>query len=167
MIASPTATQVDVIQSMLIENPQFIEGDHWRRAHIPAGGAIISQEEDDKSVYLLRSGWARVIGRMAIEGERSVAPGVCDLGPGELFGEVVLFGEERRTASVIAVTECDLWVFNGPRLMAFLEAHPEIGFKFLSLLMRSSIRRLRNTNKKVLSLFAWGLKAHQIEDQLN
>ena len=28
------------------------------------------------------------------------------------------------------------------------------------------VRRLRNTNKKVFSLFAWGLKAHGISDHL-
>ncbi|MEK6749150.1 MAG: cyclic nucleotide-binding domain-containing protein [Pseudomonadota bacterium] len=165
MAASPSAGQIELIQQMLLENPHFKEGEHWRRSHVPAGGAIISQEDSEKGVYLLQSGWARVIGRMVVDGERSVAPGVCDLGPGEIFGEVVLFGEEQRTASVVAVTECNLWVFDGPLLMSFLEEHPDVGFKFLSLLMRSSIRRMRNTNKKVLSLFAWGLRAHQIEDR--
>ena len=35
-----------------------------------------------------------------------ISPGLCDFGPGELFGDVCLYAPQERTATVVALTMC-------------------------------------------------------------
>ena len=66
----------------------------------------------------------------------------------------------------MAVSDCDLIVFDGEKLMKYLGEHTEIGFQLLHAIMGETVRRLRKTNEKIFSLFAWGLKAHKVDQQL-
>ncbi|MFN2428111.1 MAG: cyclic nucleotide-binding domain-containing protein, partial [Candidatus Binatia bacterium] len=71
---------------------------------------------------------------------------VGEVGPGEIVGEVALFTEQARTASVVAMRDCEL--FRVPRRIfsRITERYPQI----LLSLYRSSFQRLvRNTSAKV------------------
>lgn len=152
--------------SMLLDHPEFVEGDHWERRRFDPHTEIVKQGDESRNVYFVQNGTVRVIGRIDIGDQRQVSPGVCDLGEGEIFGELVLFDDKPRSASVVAVTDCELVVLDGDKLMRFLEDHPETGFKVLRGFLTMLVQRLRTTNKKIFSLFAWGLKAHNIDEHL-
>ncbi len=154
------------IQQLLLQHPDFREGEHWSNESFNANREIVRQGDTSRKVYVVRSGTVRVTGKVDIGDQRQVSPGVCDLGEGEIFGELVLFDNQPRSASVVAVTDCELIVVDGDKLMSFMEAHPELGFVVLKALMSIMVNRLRSTNKKIFSLFAWGLKAHSIDEHL-
>lgn len=156
----------NAIQEMLLAHPDFQEGVHWQKKAFPSGAEIVKQGEVSSNLYIVQKGTLRVVGKVAIGDQRQVSPGVCDLAEGQIFGELVLFDDQPRSASVIAVTDCELLVVNGGHLMTFLETHPDTGFRVLRALMTMLVSRLRSTNKKIFSLFAWGLKAHNIDEHL-
>ena len=157
---------MNTIFEQLIAHPDFREGDYWSRMQLDSGKEIIKQGESSDYLYLLESGDVRVMGDVELDENRRVKPGVCDMKPGDVFGEMVMFDDQPRSASVMATSDCVLIRIHGKKTMGFLEQHPELGFAVLKMLTQSMVDRLRKTNKKIFSLFAWGLKAHGLEKHL-
>ena len=150
----------------ILSHPEFVEGEFWSREIYAENAEIIKQGEASNALYYLQSGVVRVLGRVEIDDKRQVSPGVCDIQGGELFGELVLFDDGPRSASVVTVTEAEVVAINGEKLMEFLEREPDLGFRFMKHMMVKMVGRLRNTNSKIFSLFAWGLKAHNVDQHL-
>jgi CRP-like cAMP-binding protein len=55
------------------------------------------------------------------------APAPVRLGAGEFFGKIALLKESHRTATVIAVTECQLLTLEAAEFRRLLAANPELG----------------------------------------
>jgi CRP-like cAMP-binding protein len=91
-----------------------------RRRQYPAGGIVISEGDPGDSIFLLTKGSVRVLvigghGR-ALEIRRLDAP--------DFFGEVAALSGRPRSATVIAVTECELLEIERSALDRLLEARP-------------------------------------------
>jgi CRP-like cAMP-binding protein len=150
----------------LLKDPAFAKAVGLERKHFAENAEILKQGDTGRQLYIIESGTVRVLGRVTLNDNRQINPGVCDLTVGDIFGELTLFDQSPRSATVTAVSECALVIIDGDKLLHYLEQHPDIGFKVLRELMVSLVSRLRNTNEKILSLLAWGLKAHQVDDHL-
>ena len=150
----------------MLEHPDFRSGEHWQRRCLEAGELVLEEGDAGRDVYLVIAGRLRVLGDVELDEERRIRPGFCDLGPGSVFGELGLFDDQPRSARVETLTEAELAVLDGPRLMAFFEEHPDIGYRVLKELLEVLVGRLRRTNKKLVSLLAWGLKAYQLDPHL-
>lgn len=150
----------------LLDSPDFPEGQRWRRREFQAGELILREGDLAPDLYVILEGSVRVTGTVAVEGQRVVHPAFCDLGPGEMFGELCLFDDQPRSASVSAVTDCAVAVVPGQGLMAFLDAHPERGYPVLKSIIHTLVDRLRTANRRFVSVFAWGLRAHRIDQHL-
>ena len=105
-------------------------------------------------------------GNVDLDDARHIRPGFSDLAVGEVFGELALFDNQPRSATVTTVSACDLAVIDGARLMAFLDSHPELGYPLFKDLILILVKRLRSANQKIFALFAWGLKARGIDRYL-
>lgn len=104
--------------------------EHWlssfeRQFHV-AGDAVLRRGEPGDAAYVVVDGQASVRG--------SDGRPVCELGPGELFGELALLTEVPRTADVIAQTDLDLMVLRRASFLAQLRGNPEAGERILALL---------------------------------
>jgi CRP-like cAMP-binding protein len=150
----------------LLERADFREGEHWQRRQLEAGRTVFREGEAGSELYLVLEGSVRVMGDVELEARRHIQPGFCDLPAGALFGELALFDQGPRSATVVAVQDTELAVIDGRQLLEFFEKNPEVGYRIMKSLMMILVGRLRSTNKKLVSLFAWGLKAHQIERHL-
>ncbi len=127
---------------------------------------IVSEGRVDRCLYLIQKGSARVSGRVALADGRHIQPGLCDLGPGEVFGELSLFDAGSRSASVIALENADVLEFDALALGSYLDQHPEKGYIVLKALLKILSVRLRQTDRRWEQLFAWGLKEHGIDQHL-
>ncbi len=127
---------------------------------------VIEQDDRDRYLYAVQSGMVRVYGRVELEGRCRVRPGLSELGPGSVFGEFNLFAATPRSATVVAVEPTTLLQLDGSRLEACLQRHPELGFRLLRGLYQVLVSRLRQADRRIEGLFAWGLKAHGIEQHL-
>lgn len=56
------------------------------------------------------------------------------LGEGEVFGEIALLGRPQRTATITAITPCELLVIDRRDFLAVLRSHPEAAIELLSVL---------------------------------
>ena len=104
----------DILQ--ILRNPQLLASGVAERRHFDSGQAIIVEGSDDRSVYLIEQGVARVSERVELEDRRHIQPGLCDLAAGEVFGELSLFESGPRSASVVALEPCELLVFDAEAL---------------------------------------------------
>ena len=149
----------------LIQHPSFPK-DLWQHRRYAEHELIIRQGECSGNLYLVLSGSVRVMGNVLLDGQRRVQPGFGDLGTGEVFGELALFDDLPHSASVMAITDCEIAVIDGKRLLSHLDQHPQQGYSVLKNLGCTMVQRLRKTNDKLFSVFAWGLKAHGIDKHL-
>lgn len=131
-----------------------------------ANETIVRKGDSDRHLYVVESGRVRVYGRVGIEGDRHIQPGLVDLGPGAVFGEFNLFESAPRSASVVAIEDSVLLQIDGSRLDAFFQMYPDLGLVILRDLYQVLTQRLRKADERIEGLFAWGLKAHGIEQHL-
>ena len=82
------------------------------------------------------------------------------LGPGEVFGEMCVFGDERRrSATIQAETEVTVLSLHRDALNRFIESSPREAAKFLLEVIRVAFIRLRDTSDLVAEVTRWGLEA--------
>lgn len=153
------------IQSIL-RDPRFVDAGIAENRSYASGEAIIAEGEEERGVYLIKSGAVRVMERIELEDRRHIRPGICDLGKDEIFGELSLFDAGPRLATVVAVEPCEVLEFDAVALADYLDRHPDFGYWVLKELFSILTCRLRQTDRRLGSLFAWGLKAHGIDRHL-
>jgi CRP/FNR family transcriptional regulator, cyclic AMP receptor protein len=109
-----------------------------------------------KSSPILRAGAAGEDVIVVLEGRvKLVAAGaggrevvLAIRGPGELIGEMAVFGGMRRTATVVAVDEVEVGGLSGDEFRAFLTEHPDVGL----ILIRMLVRRLAEADRDRIDL---------------
>jgi len=106
------------------------------------GGEVVFRENDDSDTcYVVRSGHARAV-REHADGRQIT---LATFGPGDIFGELAMFDDERRSATVEAVDALDVLGIPGVDMRALLTRHPEIAVKLVIALGR----RLRAANERL------------------
>jgi len=150
----------------IVQDPEFPEGEAWVRRRFSPNEVIVREGDKERKMYLVERGSLRVSGRVQLEDDRAIQPGLHDLGPGDLFGELTLFAEHPRTASVLALEEGELLEIDCRRLSVYLEQRPEVGYALLKIMFQVLIDRLGKANQRVEQLMAWGLKVHGIDRHL-
>ena len=67
-------------------------------------------------------------------------------GKGRIIGEMALLDRERRSASCIADTQCQMLALNQDGLERMAREHPAVAYRFMHNLARLLSRRLRRTS---------------------
>jgi CRP-like cAMP-binding protein len=106
-----------------------------------AGEVVFREGDEGDTCYVVRTGQARAV-REHSDG-RSIT--LATFGSGEIFGELAMFDDERRSATVEAVEDTDAMAILGADMRRLLRAHPDIAVKMLGGLAR----RLRETNERL------------------
>lgn len=112
--------------------------------HFEAGQVIFHEGDPSDTCYMVRSGHARAL-REHADG-RSIA--LAHFGPGDIFGELAMFDDERRSATVQTLDEVDALAVAGTDMRRLLVHHPDIAVKLLT----SMGRRLRAANERIARL---------------
>ena len=105
------------------------------------GQAVFREGDASDTCYVVREGNARAI-RSHGDG-RTIT--LATFGPGDIFGELAMFEDERRSATVEAVGEMSVVGVLGPDMRRLMGEHPDIAMKLVVALGR----RLRETNERL------------------
>jgi len=106
-----------------------------------AGEVVFREGDESSTCYVVRSGHARAI-REHTDG-RSLT--LANFGPGDVFGELAMFDDERRSATVEASEQMEAIAILAADMRRLLREHPDMGVK----LLQSLGRRLRETNERL------------------
>jgi CRP-like cAMP-binding protein len=93
-------------------------------------------------------------------------PGIWEVKTGDIVGELAVFDDRPRAASVVGVTDGEAIAIDGPALCRFLDEHPDLGYRVLLEILTGLVERLRASNQRLETVFAWGLRAHGIDRHL-
>ncbi len=107
------------------------------------GEVIVHEGDGGDEAYVIYSG--------KVEVYRAVSGGAVtlnSLGPGELFGELALFGEGFRSASVKAVEQTAIGVITKEKLYDLIREFPEVGLEMLKV----QTQRFYKAENKLLRL---------------
>jgi CRP/FNR family cyclic AMP-dependent transcriptional regulator len=105
-------------------------------------GQIVFREGDSSDTcYIVRSGHARAV-REHADG-RTIT--LATFGPGDIFGELAMFEDELRSATVEAVQHTTVVAVLGPDMRRLMIEHPQISARLVIALGR----RLRETNERL------------------
>jgi CRP/FNR family transcriptional regulator len=106
-----------------------------------AGEVVFRERDQSDTCYIVRSGHARAL-REHADG-RSIT--LARFGPGDIFGELAMFDDERRSATVEVIERTEAIAILGGDMRRLLREHPDIAVKLLQALGR----RLRETNERL------------------
>ncbi|MTD45774.1 cyclic nucleotide-binding domain-containing protein [Conexibacter sp. W3-3-2] len=119
--------------------------EHIARVAVPrrfAPHQVIFREGDTSDTcYLVRQGHARAL-REHGDG-RSIA--LAHFGPGDIFGELAMFDDEKRSATVEALDEVEALAILGQDMRRLMRDHPDIAVNLVVGLGR----RLREANERL------------------
>ncbi len=107
-----------------------------------ATGQVIFREGDESDTcYVVRRGHCRAV-RENTDG-RTIA--LAHFGPGDIFGELAMFDDERRSATVEALDAVEAIAIAGSDMRRLLREHADIAVK----LVIGVARRLREANERL------------------
>ena len=109
--------------------------------HFPGGQVIFREGDPSNTCYVVRSGHARAI-REHPDG-RTIT--LTHFGPGDIFGELAMFDDELRSATVETLDEVDLIAIPGRDMRRLMNEHGAIASK----LVVSLGRRMRVANERL------------------
>jgi CRP/FNR family transcriptional regulator len=105
-------------------------------------GQVVFREGDSSDTcYIVRSGRARAV-REHSDG-RTIT--LATFGPGDIFGELAMFEDERRSATVEAIEPTTAVAVLGPDMRRLMTEHPGIATRLVIALGR----RLRESNERL------------------
>ncbi len=108
-----------------------------------AGEIIFNQGELGSEMYVVEKGLVEVI--MTVEPQKKVTLG--EIGPNNFFGEMALFGDNRRTATARAVENTRVVVINSQIMKNQLSKLP----KWFVSMFKTLIERLRETDRQLMN----------------
>jgi CRP/FNR family transcriptional regulator, cyclic AMP receptor protein len=108
-----------------------------------AGQTLMSQGENDRSVYLLESGSLSVHYE---DGKGRVR--LAMVGPGSVVGEGAFFSQLQRAATVQAAAPARLWLLSPVRWGQLCKSHPGIALEISQALGQVMARRVVNKPKR-------------------
>jgi CRP-like cAMP-binding protein len=105
------------------------------------GQAVFREGDSSDTCYVVREGHARAI-RTHSDG-RTIT--LATFGPGDIFGELAMFEDELRSATVEAIERMSVVGVLGPDMRRLMAEHPQIAMRLVIALGR----RLRETNERL------------------
>ena len=126
-----------------------------RERKLKKGEVLFREGDPGQEMFLIRFG--SVIISKPITGR--VEQVLARMGPGEFFGEMSLFDQAPRSATVQADGETVLLCLDRESLQQFVEVSPRAAAAFFSTLVRTIIQRLRASGDLVAEVARWGLEA--------
>jgi CRP-like cAMP-binding protein len=106
-----------------------------------AGQVVFREADASDTCYIVRSGHARAVRE---HGDGRIIT-LARFGPGDIFGELAMFEDERRSATVEAIEPTSVVAVLGPDMRRLMTEHPQIATRLVVALGR----RLRETNERL------------------
>jgi CRP/FNR family transcriptional regulator, cyclic AMP receptor protein len=106
-----------------------------------AGQVVFREGDSSDTCYIVHTGHTRAVHQ---HGDGRIIT-LATFGPGDIFGELALFEDELRSATVEALEQTSVVAVLGPDMRRLMGEHPQIALRLVIALGR----RLRETNERL------------------
>lgn len=118
---------------------------------VKKGSFLIQEGEIGKEMFILEKGEVEITKRTLENEQYTVA--VLREQDHAFFGELALMDEDKRSATIKALRECDVLVLKRDDFETLGNSNPDIGLNIMRELAKIVCRRFRSTNQDVILLF--------------
>jgi CRP-like cAMP-binding protein len=129
-----------------------------RRVRFPQRKTIIREGEIGETMYIIEEGTVEIsktlvmkMGREEFQ-DRDKILTKLSAEDHAVIGEVALFEQGKRTATVVALTDCSLLEVTRANFMKFGEENPKIGYKITRNIAQMLCSRLRKADEDTVKL---------------
>ena len=129
-----------------------------RRVRFPKGQPILTEGQAGETMYIMEEGMVEISKTLVMikgqENSRDRDKVLTKLSAEDhaIFGEVALFEQSRRTATVIALTDCLLLEISKGDFLKLAEENPRIGYKITRNIAQLLCSRLRKADEDTIKL---------------
>lgn len=117
----------------------------------PAGSIIINEGDDGDILYILFQGVVQVL-RNTPGSDRFAVVNLASE-QNVFFGEVALIDKDKRSASVVAQTDCRTLTLRGSDFASLCEEEPLLGYKSCFRIAKRLAGSLRRSTSDILTLY--------------
>lgn len=118
---------------------------------VPRGRVFYQPEDVSEVLFLVKEGHVQLY-RISPEGKKLV---IATLGPGTLFGEMALLGQQMQNAFAEALDDCLIFVMSRADLERLIAAKPAVGLRMLEI----TGKRLKDAEKRLEDMAFRGIPA--------
>ncbi len=129
-----------------------------RPVQFPRGKVILKEGESGETMYIIAEGTVEVSktlvmmrGREDLQ-DRDKVLTKLSAEDHAIFGEVALFEQSKRTATVVALTDCRMLEISKSDFLRLAEENPRIGYKITRNIVQLLCSRLRKTDEDTIKL---------------
>lgn len=119
--------------------------------NVPRGKVFYRPEDVGEVLFLLKAGRVQLY-RITPEGKKLV---LATLGPGTLFGEMALLGQQMHNAFAEALDDCQIMIMSRADLERLILAEPVVGLRMLEI----TGKRLADAEAKLQDMAFKGIPA--------
>ncbi len=120
-----TLQELEIFRPFSVEAKEYLSK-KVRLHHYLPGETIVQQGDRGKSLFIVEEGVVGIWVKFDDNPETPMGVEVARMGAGNFFGEMALLTGEARTASIISITETNLYEITKNDIAPFLEREPEI-----------------------------------------
>ena len=129
-----------------------------RPVQFPRGKVILKEGETGETMYIIAEGAVEVSktlvmmrGREDLQGRDKILTKLS-AEDHAIFGEVALFEQSKRTATVVALTDCRMLEISRSDFLRLAEEDPRLGYKITRNIVQLLCSRLRKTDDDTIKL---------------
>jgi len=129
-----------------------------RPVQFPRGKVILKEGEAGETMYIIAEGAVEVSKTLVMMGGREDVQDrekiLTKLSAEDhaIFGEVALFEKSKRTATVVALTDCRMLEISKSDFLRLAEENPRIGYRITRNIVQMLCSRLRKTDEDTIKL---------------
>lgn len=116
-----------------------------------AGNKIISEGDEGDTLYILNSGCVRILRNTLSQEQFALVNLNAD--QNIFFGEIALIDNDRRSATVMALTDCETLNLTRKNYLELCEEDPYIGFKITFQIALRLGASLRKSSKDMITMY--------------
>ncbi len=149
-ITESASAQFDTAFIQALSTPELVERfkTHLETITISAGGVVIQQGSEAENIYFVLDGHLEVL--IEVEGKSSVR--VRTLQPGAMFGEMAIYLEESRSATVKATVPTTLYKLRESTLQQLWTTDTELAIELNHYFLKTLAKRLVANNRTIENL---------------
>lgn len=123
---------------------------YFQRQRFEAGSTVFSEGDPGEFIAFVKSGKVEAKKQTEFQGKQIV---LAQMAKGSCLGELSLFDEQPRSATIETLVDTELLVLSKKSLDAFIEDYPSLGIKVLKGISRVLSLRLRQLADRLVVIF--------------
>jgi CRP-like cAMP-binding protein len=135
---------------LFAEEELAVVAPYFEEAHFKEGSLVFSEGDPPDFLALVQKGKVEIKKQTEFKGKQIV---LAYMTKGSVLGELAVFDDFPRSASVEAVEDTDLLILRNEAMESFIEDHPGLGIKLLKGVSRVLSLRLRQLAERLLVIF--------------